>query len=398
MKDKNGKIYRRIPMHPVVKEAIQENRQQFIEQFGREPNSNDRVIFDKISQRRIDQVLSQAFADGEIDPAYFYAYQKTGLFVWEGNVSLLPDKDVREWKSAVREFRRLQKQKLSEKESETQVFFIRFFAVARDFERSIVFFRCIVRDHGIARNIKSRQKGHSFHDFMLFCATKTLKSLGAIELLVKEGYGEDALSLARSVYESYLHVAYLIGHPEKINDFVAGRVRRSAGLCTRTKLRDGKWVFVDKTTGDQFEEIKIADLARGTLFAEDNQIHPTLYGFLCEFAHLNIMSLTSYLDGNKFDEADQHMTTQATIYATLYACLVLDAFVLFKPLKKQFRSDLQRFLVEAKTNLQAVFSLMKSKGKWAALLESLKTRLNHSFEIEMSKARQQSAPSGAKSL
>lgn len=53
MKDKNGKIYRRIPMHPVVKEAIQENRQQFIEQFGREPNSNDRVIFDKISQRRI---------------------------------------------------------------------------------------------------------------------------------------------------------------------------------------------------------------------------------------------------------------------------------------------------------------------------------------------------------
>ena len=111
--DKNGKIHRRIPMHPIVKEGITELGQQFAHQFGREPSSNDLLFFDKFSERHRDQVLSEAFTAVGIDPAYFYAYQKTGLFVWEGNVSLIPDKDIREWKSAVREFRKLQKREPS---------------------------------------------------------------------------------------------------------------------------------------------------------------------------------------------------------------------------------------------------------------------------------------------
>ena len=357
---------------------IDESEQRFIKQFGRKPTANDPILFDKISQRQVDQALTEAFLETGLDPAYLYAYQKTGLLVWEGNLSLIPDKDIREWKATVREFRRMQKRKPTKRELDAEHFFACLINLTADLDRAVVFLRSIVRDHGIARNIKARRKNYAFHDFLLFCITKTLKSLSTIQLLIKEGYGEDALSLTRSIYESYLHIAYLVTHPEKINDFVAGRVSRSAGLCVRKKRPDGRWVYVDKETGAEFEDIKIADLAHGSRFKEDHDIHKILYKFLCEFAHPDFMSLISYLDGHKFDEADQLMTTQATIYAGLYACLILDIFLLFKPLKYKFRKDLDKFLSDARENFQILFAAMSAKDKWVNLLELLKARVKRS--------------------
>jgi hypothetical protein len=228
-----GKIYRRIPIHPEVKKLIIEQKKKFIRQFGRNPSANDPLFFDKISLREIDQTFAEVILKTGLDPAFLYAYQKTGLLVWEGNLSLLPDKDIKEWKAAVREFRGLQKQKPTKAELESLDFINYLVQLSINLDRAVVFLRTIVRDHGIARNIKTRRKVHSFHDFMLFCATKTLKSVTAIQLLNREGYAEDALSLTRSVYECYLRMTYLISHPGKINCFVAGRVRRQAGLCTR---------------------------------------------------------------------------------------------------------------------------------------------------------------------
>ena len=42
-----------------------------------------------------------------LDPAFIFAFEKTGLLVSEENQHLIPDKDfLEEWRSAVEEFRR----------------------------------------------------------------------------------------------------------------------------------------------------------------------------------------------------------------------------------------------------------------------------------------------------
>src|SRR5476649_291249 len=79
--DSKGKIHRRIPIHPEVQKVIDESEQGFIKQFGRKPTANDPILFDKISQCQIDQALTEAFLETGLDPAYLYAYQKTGLLV-----------------------------------------------------------------------------------------------------------------------------------------------------------------------------------------------------------------------------------------------------------------------------------------------------------------------------
>ena len=41
-----------------------------------------------------------------LDPAFIYAFEKTGLLVSEENQHLIPEKDLEEWRSAVEEYRR----------------------------------------------------------------------------------------------------------------------------------------------------------------------------------------------------------------------------------------------------------------------------------------------------
>jgi hypothetical protein len=173
-------------------------------------------------------------------------------------------------------------------------------------------------------------------------------------------------------------MTYLISHPQKINNFVAGPIRRQAGLCARKRRADGRWVYVDKETGDEFEEIKVADMAHDSRFVEDGAIHKILYKFLCEFVHPDFVSLMAYVDGHEFDEADRNMTIQATICSALYACFILDLFFLFKPLKQRFRKDMERFLTDTKGNFQTVLSTMTTEGNPIDLLELLKKHVNRS--------------------
>jgi hypothetical protein len=52
---------------------------------------------------------------------------------------------------------------------------------------------------------------------MVFAAANTL---GAIITLVMNGYGHDAMKLARSIYETELNIIWLKNHPEEVEDFV----------------------------------------------------------------------------------------------------------------------------------------------------------------------------------
>jgi hypothetical protein len=52
---------------------------------------------------------------------------------------------------------------------------------------------------------------------MVFSAANTL---GAMITLVMNGYGHDAMKLARSIYETELNILWLKNHPEDVEDFV----------------------------------------------------------------------------------------------------------------------------------------------------------------------------------
>jgi hypothetical protein len=102
--DEHGTIHKSIPISQDMAQILREQRQKFIDKFGREPGTNDNVFFDMPHPEHIEHEMVQAMKKAGIDPAIIYAYEKTGRLVAEDNQNLLSDADLDEWQAAIEEY------------------------------------------------------------------------------------------------------------------------------------------------------------------------------------------------------------------------------------------------------------------------------------------------------
>ena len=103
--DEQGEVYKSIPINDELAGILEQQRQKFIDKYGREPGPNDPVFFDAPSVEQIEFQTVQAMKEAGIDPAIIYAYEKTGgLLVTEQNQHLISDKDLAEWQAAIQEY------------------------------------------------------------------------------------------------------------------------------------------------------------------------------------------------------------------------------------------------------------------------------------------------------
>src|SRR5690242_11736878 len=84
-------------------DMLEQQRQKFIEKYGREPGPDDPVFFDMPPLEHVEHEMVQAMKKAGLDPACIHAYEKTGLLVTEENLHLIPEKDLDEW-DAIREY------------------------------------------------------------------------------------------------------------------------------------------------------------------------------------------------------------------------------------------------------------------------------------------------------
>lgn len=96
---------RSVRMSQQLTDMLQEERQRFIDKFGREPGPNDRVLFDMPHPEVVKHRLVQIMKEAGMPPDFIYAFEKTGLMVGEDNQHLLPEAALDEWYAAVEEFR-----------------------------------------------------------------------------------------------------------------------------------------------------------------------------------------------------------------------------------------------------------------------------------------------------
>ena len=106
VEDEDGTVGKSIPMTEEVKEVFQEARQAFIDKHGREPEPDELLFTDLPHLEYLEAMLVGNMRATGLDPAFVYAFEKTGLLVSEENQHLIPQKELKEWKSAVEEYRR----------------------------------------------------------------------------------------------------------------------------------------------------------------------------------------------------------------------------------------------------------------------------------------------------
>jgi hypothetical protein len=111
---KSGRYIKEFPMSEELYQAMLEQKQMFIEKFGREPGPEDPLFFEPdsdvpeaISDETLNRMMNEVFNDAGIDPVITYAYHKTGLLVSEENIDFLSEEDIAEWNQAIEEAKEL---------------------------------------------------------------------------------------------------------------------------------------------------------------------------------------------------------------------------------------------------------------------------------------------------
>lgn len=100
-----GGVCKSVPLSDEAAQIVKEQRQRFIEKYGREPGPEDPIFFDAPPVEQIEFQMVQAMKKAGVDPAFIYAYERTGgLLVTEENQHLISDKDLAAWQAAIDEY------------------------------------------------------------------------------------------------------------------------------------------------------------------------------------------------------------------------------------------------------------------------------------------------------
>jgi hypothetical protein len=98
-------------MKRIRAEALREQRQAFIEKFGREPGPDDPVIFDPdadapvpLSEEKVRAAMLEAMQAAEIPLQLVYAYAKTGFIVGEDGYKNMGLADRAAYNAAIEEY------------------------------------------------------------------------------------------------------------------------------------------------------------------------------------------------------------------------------------------------------------------------------------------------------
>jgi SEC-C motif len=101
VEDEQEHPVRDVPLSAEVLPLLEEQRQKFRQQFGRDPGPDDLLFFDAPPLEQVEHQLVEAMKRAGLDPALIHAFEQTGLLVTEDNQHLIPEQDLQAWQAAV---------------------------------------------------------------------------------------------------------------------------------------------------------------------------------------------------------------------------------------------------------------------------------------------------------
>jgi len=104
VKDDDGTIRKAIPIPDELMELLQERREEFIAEHGREPGPYDLLFSDLPHPEHLEHMMVEDMKKAGIDPALIHAFEETGMLVSEENKDLIPDEDMDAWHEAIAEY------------------------------------------------------------------------------------------------------------------------------------------------------------------------------------------------------------------------------------------------------------------------------------------------------
>lgn len=355
-KGPDGTWLRGVPLSREAVSIIRKQEREFVELFGRKMR-DDLVFFDVValtSEELMADLMDSVMRKADIRPEIAYASRKTGLIVTAENMPYLTGQDLREWQEAIDEYYRKGDVESDEERVLGQVIEL----IVSEFRRCMVVMGLAMQRGGPLR-VSSDYALASGHTF--FCLAKAIKSMQAIQLLTDERFGEDGLILVRSVFEGYLHSAYLFAHPTKADDLVIAKLGLESGTHEYRRTSTGRpdySIIIEKATGRTFEgKISFRTMAYGSAISEDANVYEAVYEFLSGFSHPNFAQARTYssLENRTYEHTKRSMYMEARALALIVGTMFIHLVYESGYLSKAMTRDLHYYLFRTRKKLLSLF-------------------------------------------
>jgi hypothetical protein len=190
--------HKEVPLVPAAVELLEKQKAEYQRIFERQPNKEKDPVFLMcylFSDEETQRLTVEAMRGAGTSPELIYAYQKTGgLLITDSNQDLTTTKDLSDWNEAIDEYFLLLKNPPLPSQTE------RLFASLEEELESCIICTGYILDLGVdgalGRAVSSSLL-FTVDDYVLLCATKSIKTLRAIRALINQNIGSDCLPLAR---------------------------------------------------------------------------------------------------------------------------------------------------------------------------------------------------------
>ena len=356
-----------------LKEMFYERRVDFRKWFGRDLKKEGYLLPELLNQdfKEIDRFLKIKFPE-MVDRVY--AHSKTGILLTESNKDQYSDLDIEEYKEAVREYRKLMKQKIvNNKANELQIveFINHEMQLLCNSELEPIYFclRLIMKE--LSPKIMKNENFviENKNDFFAYCLYKINRNLTPINHLTEEGLFEISMSTVRFIYEILLNIIVYIDNDELFNE----KILTIAGLETGLYTKKSKNIVIENSTKKEYNtKMRVIDLAE---MAGENykKLYSAIYSEMSSFIHVDVLAAHKiFNDNDLFLDLDESYVA-ATIAITL-SIITISKFSKSELISTTLQKDLiyyTNIVAKKLEKIRQVIKIIDDKEVYNVLIESL---------------------------
>jgi hypothetical protein len=308
-----------IPITSEIQEILDKENDRFKAIMGRDISGDDPLmpLTLKMSESEYKRNVTEMLNEIGVDPRVIYAFNKLGYCLVEGE-EMYSEEQIEQWNEAIEEY---EVKEINGEDTESQKAYSTIGKVYKTLDKLRFLYALIVRKYNNKSNSIDLVVEAKPSDYILFCLTRNLKSLKAINLLAVNDFPEDALNLTRTNFENYAEIVY----SKYDGDTLRKQLIAENGVYIGTHER--KWKkLVDKKNGEgiilknNYEKVNLHPIFKDL----DSKIYNLVYSHLSSFTHPDIKIAIQYIERDRgFTDLKENSNIDPMIIALILNFMII---------------------------------------------------------------------------
>lgn len=356
-----------MPMSQKMREMTDRSDEEFRRHFEREPDTGVPIFLGKYlySERDLERETVAAMKTTGVDPAIIYAYKKTGYIQLEDQLDRYTGAAIAEWDEAIEEFDAHGGE--PDEGPEARLFDTTLASLVDEFE-SLIYALGLANDNyfnamQVASSAPKQESYLTVPQYQALCASRVHRTLRTIRILEENHLSEDMLKLARSIYESYLHMVVIQRVPSAIETLVDAVIglRKGTHQYKKTKGGGDDKRFVSELASGRMipSQISTFKMAEASPYREDVPFFDFFYSTTSQLIHPSVFALDAYVSSRGLDPVKPHMHEEAIVFTACAAAMVVDWIALMDGCPEQVASDCRTVVKRTRTKLLCLLELLE---------------------------------------